>query len=183
MRAARAITGLAAILALTAAGSAVVIAEKAVDPMGPAYFTFSEPDMEPSMGDEEVVSTEFTAEFRGDVEAGYLEAADPRASGRVSFVTNGNQLEVEGGGVAVGAARMRLANDGDAWSGTSHGVHFVAEGGGGTEMAILTGEGGYEGLTLVMVQYADDDVRTRRGVIIPSDQMPPMPDVVELPVE
>ena len=45
------------------------------------------------------------------------------------------------------------------------------------------GEGGYEGLTLVMIEYADDDAQTRRGVIFPSDQMPPMPDPAELPAE
>lgn len=183
MRARSVVMGLVPILALTAAWGAVVVAEDAVDPMAPAYFTFAEPVTEPAMGDEEPVSTKFAGEVRGDVEDGYLRATDPRASGRMVSNTNLNMLEVVGGGLAAGAASVRLVNEGGAWSGTSRALHFVVEDGGGVVMTTLTGEGGYEGLTLLMVQYADDEAQTRRGVIIPSDQVPPMPDVIELPDE
>jgi hypothetical protein len=118
---------------------------------------------------------------RGLVETGTIEATDPRASGRVISIANANQLEVDGGGLAIGAARMRLVNDGGAWAGTSQGLHIVADGGGAMEIAILTGEGGYERLTLIMVQYADDDAQTRRGVTIPSDRLPPVPEAIDLP--
>jgi hypothetical protein len=59
----------------------------------------------------------------------------------------------------------------------------VAEDGGATVMVTLTGQDGYDGLSLVMVQYYDDAVQTRRGFIIPSDRQPPVPDAVELPAE
>lgn len=36
---------------------------------------------------------------------------------------------------------------------------------------------------LVLVEYADDDAQTRRGSIIPSDQLPPLPQPKELPTE
>lgn len=121
--------------------------------------------------------------LRGHLGVGYMEATDPRASGVLTSVANVNQLLVGRGGLAAGVARLRLVNDGGAWSGTRQGFHMVTDRGGATTMAVLTGEGGYEGLTLVMVEYADDNAQTRRGVIIPSDQMPPIPDPVELPVE
>ncbi len=42
----------------------------------------------------------------------------------------------------------------------------------------LTGEGGYEGLTPIMGQSAGADAMVNWGVVVPSDQMPPMPDPV-----
>ena len=49
-----------------------------------------------------------------------------------------------------------------------------------TGLSMLTGEDGYEGLTLMMNQYRDLDTTTFWGVIIPSDKVPPFP---ELPAE
>ena len=46
-------------------------------------------------------------------------------------------------------------------------------------MDVLTGEGGYEGLTLIMGQFGSDGAMTNWGVIVPSDQVPPMPDPIE----
>ena len=51
-------------------------------------------------------------------------------------------------------------------------------------MEVLTGEGGYEGLTLVMGQFMQMDVGDAIwGFILPSDQVPPMPDPPEPPAE
>ena len=59
----------------------------------------------------------------------------------------------------------------------------MTDDGGATTVAVLSGGGGYEGLTLVLVEYADDDAQTRRGSIIPSEQLPPLPQPGELPTE
>jgi len=48
-----------------------------------------------------------------------------------------------------------------------------------TESTVLTAEGGYEGLTLIMLQYWDDDSQMHWGVIVPTDRMPPVPDLIE----
>jgi hypothetical protein len=151
--------------------------------MAAAYFTFAEPVTEPAAEDAVAEPSGFVAEVRGDVEVGRLEATDPRASGQLTTVTNVNQLEVAGGGVAIGNARLRLVNDGGTWTGTTQGIHFVTDDGGATVVTILSGEDGYEGLTLIMFEYVDDDAQTRRGLIIPSDQLPPLPQPAELPAE
>jgi hypothetical protein len=44
---------------------------------------------------------------------------------------------------------------------------------------VLTGEGGYEGLTLIMGQSANDDTMTNWSIILPSDLMPPVPEPIE----
>ena len=184
MRATRA--ALAAVLSLVLLGMVGVAigAEETPDPMAPAFFTFGEPvPLSPEEEAEDEYSDEFAAEVRGEIEVDRMEATDPRATGVLTSVNNWNRLLVGRGGLAAGTTRLRLANDGGAWSGTGQGFHMVSDRGGATYMAVLTGEGGYEGLTLAMVEYADDDAQTRRGVIFPSDQLPPIPDLEELPVE
>ena len=173
------------VMMMTLAGwGGVASAEEAADPMAPAFFTFDEPvSLSPEEEAEDEYSDEFAAEVRGEIEIGHMEATDPRATGVLTSVNNWNRLLVGRGGLAAGTTRLRLANDGGAWSGTGQGFHMVSDRGGATYMAVLTGEGGYEGLTLAMVEYADDDAQTRRGVIFPSDQLPPIPDLEELPVE
>jgi hypothetical protein len=180
----RAALAVAISLLLVGAVSGTIGAEEAGDPRAPAFFTFDEPvALSPEEDTEDEYSDEFAAEMRGEIEVGHMEATDSRASGVLTSVNNWNQLMVGRGGLAAGATRHRLVNEGGAWSGTGHGFHMITERGGATTMAILTGEGGYEGLTLVMIEYADDDTHTRRGVIVPSDQMPPMPDPAEMPIE
>lgn len=179
----RALVTAALALALAGAGTGGVGAEEMPDPLAAAYFTFDEPVTEPRTEDAIVHADEFEAQMRGDVEVARLDATDPRASGRLTTVSNVNQLEVTGGGVAIGNARLQLVNDGGTWTGTSQGIHFVTDDGGATTVAVLTGEDGYERLTLVLYEYADDDAQTRRGLIIPSDQLPPMPQPGELPTE
>ena len=46
-------------------------------------------------------------------------------------------------------------------------------------MNVLTGEVGYEGLTLIMSQYYDDDAQTHHGIIVSNDRLPPVPDPIE----
>ena len=178
---------LAGVVILTLLGGlsvAVAAQDTEADPMAPAFFTFDQPVMERVMdGEYAYDADELPQAIRGEVAEGYIEATDPRASGRVTSVANMNMLAVEGGGVANVAAMKRLVNDGGAWSGTSLGLFMSAEDGAVTSMTVLTGEGGYEGLTLIMSEYYDDNAQTQRGVIVPSDQMPPVPDPIELPAE
>ena len=44
---------------------------------------------------------------------------------------------------------------------------------------LLTGEGGYEGLSLILNQIWDADSERQWGVVLPSELVPPMPDPVE----
>jgi hypothetical protein len=167
------------ILALLGGFSGAVVAQGDTDPMAPAHFTFTlEPTAEPEgIGGD---SDSFEVEVRGIEEVELVAASDSRASGVLTTIGNVNALEVDGGGFVTAATSVRLANDGGAWSGTGRAVHAVAEDGGfATVMNVLTGEGGYEGLTLIMSQYYDDDAQTRHGIIVPNDKMPPMPDPIE----
>jgi hypothetical protein len=161
-------------LALVGAWSGAVAAQDDVDPMAPAYFTYTlEPvGVFPVEGDENVV--------RDHREMDAVEATDPRASGLLTTIGNWNEVAHEGSGFSTAATSVRLANDGGAWSGTGRGTIAYLDGHGlMTGLSMLTGEDGYEGLTLMMNQYWDLDTTTFWGVILPSDQVPPMPDPVE----
>ncbi|MGD8485940.1 MAG: hypothetical protein PVG27_02100 [Chloroflexota bacterium] len=171
------------ILVLIGAWAGVVAAQDVADPMAPAYFTFTlESVTEPGPGDEGGTGGEFGGEQRF-VQVDRVRATDPRASGLLTSAVHLELLEAGGVGLVSGAERVRLANDGGTWSGTAQVFQAVAEDGGATVMVTLTGQDGYDGLSLVMVQYYDDAVQTRRGFIIPSDRQPPVPDAVELPAE
>jgi len=167
----------AVILALLGAWTIAASAEDAADPMAPAYFTYTtEPVGESYMPEEMVV--------RDHQDMQMLEATDPRASGLITISVNSNLVEIGGGAVMTAAMSERLTNDGGAWSGTGRFVMASAEDGGlMAAMDVLTGEGSYEGLTLIMGQFAGAAAMTNWGVIVPSDQMPPMPDPVEPPEE
>jgi hypothetical protein len=122
-------------------------------------------------------------------------ATDPRAAGRLTAVWATSELTGDGlrslnlkccpDYIKEG---LRLVNDGGAWVGT--GVQFgVSEkdqrtkkqrrkgrgkaplSGYGRFME-LTGEGGYEGLSMVLTVRGDEGV----GVIIPTDTVPTQPD-------
>jgi len=171
------------ILALLAGSSGAVVAQDLTGPMAPAYFTFTlEPTAEPEgIGGD---SDSFEFEVRGVEEVEIVAASDPRASGVLTTFGNANALEVDDGGFMTAATSVRLVNDGGAWSGTGGAVQaFVEDRGFATVLAVLTGEGDYEGLTLVMTQYYDDDAQARQGVIVPSDKVPPFPDAIEAAAE
>jgi hypothetical protein len=166
----------AVILGLLVSLSITVVAQdEEPGPMAPAYFTYTlEPvGVFPVEGDENVV--------RDHRETDAVEATDPRASGLLTTIGNWNEVAHEGSGFMTAATSVRLANDGGAWSGTGRGT--ITNTGGGrslmTGLSMLTGEDGYEGLTLMMNQYWEPDTATFWGVILPSDQVPPVPDPVE----
>ncbi len=156
----------------------VVAQDEGPDPMAPAYFTYTlEPVGEsPVEGDENVV--------RDHREMDAVEATDPRASGLLTTIGNWNEVVHQDYGFMTEATSVRLANDGGAWSGTGRGTIAYVDGRSlMTGLSMLTGEDGYEGLTLMMNQYWDPDTTTFWGVILPSDQVPPVPDPVEASVE
>jgi hypothetical protein len=167
------------ILALLGGFSGAVVAQGDTDPMAPAHFTFTlEATAEPEgIGGD---SDSFEVEVRGIEEVEIVAASDSRASGLLTTIGNVNALEVDDGGFMTAATSVRLVNDGGAWSGTGGAVQaFVEDSGFATVLAVLTGERDYEGLTLVLIQYYDDDAQTRQGVIVPTDKVPPFPDPIE----
>jgi len=122
-------------------------------------------------------------------------ASDPRAAGRLTEVWAESDLTGDGLRSAYIKKGLRLVNAGGAWVGT--GVRLMVNekdqrtkkqkrkgwgkaplGAGGGFME-LTGEGGYEGLSMVVTIRDDYGV----GVIVPTDAVPtqPEPPFPELP--
>ena len=183
MRALRTSGMVVVMLALLACAAVGVAVQDEADPMAPVYFTFAlESVTEPDDGDEDGASDEFGGQQRF-VQVDRVAATDARASGLLTSVVHLELLEVGGGGLVAGAERVQLLNDGGTWTGTAQVFQAWAEDGGATVMTTLNGLDGYEGLSLVMVQYYDDVVQTGRGFIIPSHRLPPVPDAIELPAE
>ena len=161
------------IVVLAGLSTGAVSGQDGADPMAPAYFAYTTtPVGEAAMPDESVV--------RGHQEQQMVEATDPRASGLITISANSNLVELGDGAIMAAVMSERLTNDGGAWSGS--GRFFMANAGDGGVMAsmdVLTGEGDYEGLALIMGQSAGAGPASNWGVIVPSDQMPPVPDPVE----
>jgi len=166
-------------LALQGAPPSEATAQDAADPMAPAYFTFR---LEP-VGEAPMSQEAGLAAFP-DWEMQMVRASDPRASGLMTISVDSNLVEVGEGVVLTKAMSERLTNDDGAWSGTGRFVFLDAEDGPLlAAMDVLTGEGGYEGLTLIMGQFEDARTETYWGVIVPSDQVPPIPGPLEPPAE
>jgi hypothetical protein len=167
----------AVILMLLGAWTSAVAAQEAADPMAPAFFTYTtEPVGESTMPEGMVVGD--------DQDMQMVEATDPRASGLVIISANSNLIELGDGAIMTAVMSERLTNEGGAWSGTGR---FVMAGSGDSgvmaSMGVLTGEGDYEGLTLIMGQSEGAGPMSNWGVILPSDQVPPMPDPVQPPTD
>ena len=128
-----------------------------------------------------------TTEVRGSSSVGRpVEATDVRASGLVSTVSNADAFRSGDSHFTTVTSSVRLVNDDGAWSGTSTSVVAFTEAMAlgddfprSAEMTILTGEGAYKGLTLIMSESYDGDSEAQWGVIVPTDRMPPAPDPLE----
>jgi hypothetical protein len=163
---------------LTTSLSVAVAAQDETDPMAPAYFTYTVEVVEaPSRGNPMVL--------RDHPQLDRVEATDPRASGLMTTTTNWNTVVLgEEWRVITTATSERSTNEGGTWTGTGRGVMSGGEAMMWAGMDVLTGEGGYEGLTLVMGQSMQMDAGDANwGFILPSDQVPPMPDLLEPPAE
>ncbi len=167
----------AGLLAVSAIG---VAAQDEADPMAPAQFKVDYDGEPASFPEAEFSETEFGESIRGEGVIDIpLKAGDSRASGLLTEI--GNQ-EILGNSV-ITSSHLRIVNDDGAWEGTSNGALRLKkkQGGGnpynrGASIAILAGEGAYEGLTLVLAQTLNE----WHGYIIPTEALPPVP---ELPAE
>lgn len=167
------------------AGSAVGVAaqEDEADPMRASTFKWNFGDAAPSEQYIEgtVTETDYGSSYRGETIVDLtLEAGDPRASGLFTIVQNVEEM----GRTRVITSMGRIVNDAGAWSGSGAGVLRSKKNNAPQRvvtMAVLTGEGAYEGLTLVLTDALDDarDYNDARGYIIAAEQ-PPVP---ELPAE
>jgi hypothetical protein len=153
------------------AGSAVGVAakdEEAADPMAPSTFAWD-------YGDEETEQGFF------------IEAVDPRASGEMSL---GELSSINTDANGIGSWESRLANDGGAWVGIGKEIGGSTQdrtGGDwqadefdsywevGITMWEMTGEGGYDGLSLILFEDAAFGPEHWRpypfswGIIFPSE--------------
>jgi hypothetical protein len=105
-----------------------------------------------------------------------IEMTDPRASGELSFAETRVEIPIAENGSAIGwsSTSARLANEKGSWSGTTTEV--------GTSWGVnnfkwlLTGEGGYEGLTMMLGWNTEEDNDDLWGAIVPTDAIPPHPE-------
>lgn len=86
-------------------------------------------------------------EYRGFSAVRQLTMSDERLSGSQRAVWNQTDYGRDGSTVA---GRLTIENDGGAWVGTYQGVIFPHAPGMARHQAVLTGEGGYEGLSAVL---------------------------------
>ena len=178
MRAMRTGVLMAFIVALLGAWATAVVAEDAADPMAPASFTFT---LEPV---DESSNQHMPEVMRGHPEDNSIESTDARASGLLASIVNWNIAVGEGTGALSAAMSQRLTNDGGAWVGEGWGMLADADGSSRmARMTVLTGDGDYEGLTLILSHAWDPDGELGWGIIVPSDEFPPMPDPVPVSAE
>ncbi len=106
-----------------------------------------------------------------------IETSDPRVSGTLSWVTNLDWHVVsDTEGVLPVTNAWRIENDGGTWSGQGTGLSHQTDGGLTVQTAVLTGEGGYDGLTaFVVFQRTDDEPFAVTGAVFPRE-MPPFPE-------
>jgi hypothetical protein len=97
---------------------------------------------------------------------------DPRLSGDVTYLAN---LDYFGGapgtGLSAGHEVFTVTNDGGRWVGDATGMHVP--GTAAYDTIVFRGEGGYEGLTaLVVIDYYKD---AQNAIVFPGE-MPPLPE-------
>lgn len=105
-------------------------------------------------------------------------ASDPRLSGEVAAVWNTNVYQTDNGPRAVTVDARYVQNDGGGWTCSSV---FLSEGGGlfapaftGTTWTCV-GQGGYDGLSAVVVEPDDSAGYPFVGLIFSGD-LPPLPE-------
>ncbi len=159
---------------------ATASAETPSDPMAPAAFVYTTEQVEePDWGTDHHSAEGSVSESRGTMMVDRIEATDPRASGLLRSSDNRTQIELDDGVVQTWSVALRLTNDGGSWSGsgpmifahTDQVMQF-------TGLLPLTGEGGYEGLTLYLSQSGDYLDQASWGLIFPTELVAPMPDPV-----
>lgn len=108
------------------------------------------------------------------------DATDPRLSGTATYTGRFHRYP-KLHGVELTAGIWTVTNEDGAWRGQSRGLHSPNATHGDTAMAVLTGDGAYDGLTANLTWDEPVDVpkeSTIRGVII-ADELPPFPEADE----
>lgn len=176
MRAIRMAATMVACLVLIGAGSVTGAAQEVADPMAPASFTFT---LEPV---EETSGRHMPEVIRGYEEANTVEATDPRVSGLLTSTMNWNWAVGGDTGVLTAASSERLTNEDGAWVGEGRQLLTGVDGSSRMNgLFVLAGEGSYEGLTLILSRSWDAGTDVNWGVIVPDDQLPPIPEPVTAP--
>ena len=175
------------------AGSAVGVMaqdEEFADPMAPAFFAVeyvAGDDFEFVEGTFEEVAPGLEKQYGAVTRGLSVDAEDPRASGDWTRLENKDLLFLEEGPdgaqvATVGARSIRVTNDAGSWEGTGHALaNFPPTPDEASTVAtlnILTGDGAYEGLTLILADTSEGD--RGWGWIVPNGSVPPIP---ELPAE
>lgn len=100
------------------------------------------------------------------------EWSDPRLSGEVAFISNRSIFEERPGSqLAVGSESFVVTNDGGRWVGQAIGMQVFDQA--AYDTIVFRGEGGYEGLSAVMV--IDYTKGTQNAVVFPGEMLP-MPE-------
>ena len=140
------------------AGSAVGVAAQDADPAAPSVWSG---ELVPAEGEQ--ISFEETPTYLELLgrDSGQIEASDSRISGDWEQVLAVRVFDPEGDGAVLQTATVRVENDGGSWSGTYSGW---AGGPSSQGWNVLTGEGGYDGLTAVFSQSGEGALE---GLIVP----------------
>jgi len=107
-----------------------------------------------------------------------IRASDPRVSGLLSISNNVDIHEYGGGVVGVNVNSLRIANSEGAWTGP--GTGFFSSGASGdlsVAVAVLRGEGAFEGMSVILNHGTAEDDRGPyeffQGIIVDGDIAPP----------
>jgi len=171
------------------AGSAIGVTAQeeeapAEAPTGSSYFTGT---IDPTEGDMVMEPDESIVdgvlEVRGVVvEDESIETSDPRMSGDLSRALNVNVHKLgDFEDVVVEIAAWRIENEGGSWSGEGGalihgGAEISQEESTNHDTIMLTGEGGYEGLTAyVLADWTEEPIAVEGAVF--AGEMPPPPEL------
>jgi len=175
------LVGQAAIVALPRAQAATAAGQSAdpSDAMGATFWsgTWTETGYEPGS---ESPGPGYT-DLVDPVSRGTISADDPRIAGtwtQISHVYFSDSGDPEDGEVQVATGRARIDNDAGAWVGTmiSYSGEPNAE-----AFYVMEGEGAFEGLTAVFRWLAADS--SYEGVILPTTELPSLPNPMAAPTE
>ena len=100
------------------------------------------------------------------------DASDPRLSGTATYTFNSHGYSGPLNAL-LDAIVVTVVNDGGSWAGTGQGIGSMEYG--AMQMLMLTGEGGYEGLTAFLTEDIKNEMGTIRGVIV-AGGLPPYPE-------
>lgn len=186
MHARRTVLATAVIVMALATWDGVASAEES-QPMAPAYFTLARGPAGESIGGlaADDLDGDGLPELRGQLEVGIpVEASDPRVSGLWTIRVNADVVGVADGTIDMAMTSHHLQNDEGGWRGTGTAISaYGSEGDLTAGLTVLTGEGAYQGLSLVLSQTYKDSDESYWGIILPSAKVPPTPDPIGPPAE